>query len=142
GNRSAPGISSAAREGRKAQCHPSTRMRMAATATSSTASAGDAPPGANIGNARICRASAAIATAHAIRCSGDFNALKKAQCNKNFMSKNTTNSPSTRGGRKRFSESQIDLALGFAAFDLTPKEHVKSRLGLLVFLMCTPSLQS
>lgn len=70
GKRSAPGMSSAASEGKKAQCHPSNRISKKATNKSSAESAGEAPPSTNKGNAKICSASAPIATSHANRCSG------------------------------------------------------------------------
>src|SRR5437868_13486341 len=44
GNRSIPGISSAARDGRNAQCHPSNRTRTTATTRSSNESAGETAP--------------------------------------------------------------------------------------------------
>src|SRR5258708_26894390 len=76
GKRSAPGMSSAARVGKKAQCHPRRRIRAKATIRSSSESAGDTPPSAKNGNATIWRASAAMATAQARRCSGAFSELK------------------------------------------------------------------
>src|SRR5258708_37549814 len=76
GKRSAPGTSSAARGGKKAQCHPRRRIRKKATIRSSSESAGETPPSAENGDAAIWRASAAMATAQAQRWSGSFSELK------------------------------------------------------------------
>src|SRR4029077_13761932 len=72
GNRSKPGTSSAARVGRKAQCHPNSSIRTTAAAASSTTSTGERPPGTKSGKATICMASAAIATSQASRSFGDL----------------------------------------------------------------------
>src|SRR5207302_11142580 len=67
GTKSTPGTSSAANAGRNSQCHPSRFTSTAATARSSTSSAGDKAPSANNGNTRIWRASAAMARIMAAR---------------------------------------------------------------------------
>src|SRR5882724_2287567 len=76
GNKSKPGSSSAAREGKNAQCQPSRRISNAATRMSSTVSAGEIAPAAKRGNAPICNASARIAIIHAKRCSGVFRVFQ------------------------------------------------------------------
>lgn len=77
GKRSSPGTSSAAKVGRKAQCHPRSLMRIAPTATSSAVSSGERPPSANKGIPTIWIASARMATNQALRCSGDLMVFKK-----------------------------------------------------------------
>src|SRR3981189_2219047 len=73
GKRSAPGMRSAASVGKKAPGPPGRRIRTKATIRSSSESAGEMPPSAKSGKAAIWRASAAMATAHARRCSGSFS---------------------------------------------------------------------
>jgi hypothetical protein len=68
GNISRPGTSSAAKVGKKAQCHPRRLMRTAPTATSRRVSAGEMPPAANRGKPMIWIASARMATNQALRC--------------------------------------------------------------------------
>lgn len=67
GTRSTPGTSSATAAGRNAQCQPSRHTRNALTTTSSPASSGENPPGANIGSRIHCTTSAAIATIQGAR---------------------------------------------------------------------------
>src|SRR5437016_2642911 len=74
-------MSSAAAVGRKAQCHPRRRQRIAPAAISSTISGGEKPPSAKKGNAPICTASATMATSQASRCSGDLASLRKSKVN-------------------------------------------------------------
>lgn len=86
GKRSSPGTSSAAKVGRKAQCHPRSLMRIAPTATSSAVSSGERPPSANKGIPTIWIASARMATNQALRCSGDLMVFKKPNLkNPRFM---------------------------------------------------------
>src|SRR5438552_6065576 len=67
GTKSTPGTSSARNAGRNSQCHPSRFTSTAATAISSTSSAGDKAPSANNGNTKIWSASAAMARIIAAR---------------------------------------------------------------------------
>src|SRR5438034_9318045 len=67
GTKSTPGTSSARNAGRNSQCQPSRFTSTAATARSSTSSAGDKAPSANNGNTKIWSASAAMARIIAAR---------------------------------------------------------------------------
>src|SRR5882762_6256609 len=79
GNKSKPGSSSAASDGRNAQCQPSRRISSTPTRMSRTVSAGEMAPSAKSGKAAIWRASATMAIIHARRCSGVFRPFQKSR---------------------------------------------------------------
>src|SRR5689334_5709790 len=74
-------MSSATSVGKKAQCHPRSRVKSAAMIMSIMVSAGENPPPAKSGNTRICVKSATRAASQAQRFSADLSDLTTSSNN-------------------------------------------------------------